>query len=161
MGERYVSNIFLYFFFFLGGGDFTHCTLNSRRAIPDTYQLGLYVLDIPNSRLLSGLNDSIFSTKVSPVDHLSPFHSYKHVQKLKRIFPNGIMVRKKNWFTDILTTELIWNKITTTKITINFHFLKPETCITAETRAASCTVLQSVVENILPLTFLSFKVIIK
>lgn len=94
MGERYVYNIFLYFFFFWGG-DFTHCTLNSRRAIPDTYQLGLYVLDIPNSRLLSGLNDSIFSTKVSPVDHLSPFHSYKHVQKLKRIFPNGIMVRKK------------------------------------------------------------------
>lgn len=148
MGERYVSNIFLYFlFYFFGGGDFTHCTLNSRRAIPDTYQLGLYVLDIPNSRLLSGLNDSIFSTKVSPVDHLSPFHSYKHVQKLKRIFPNGIMVRKKNWFTDILTTELIWNKIkiTTTKITINFHFLKPETCITAETRAASlyCTTVCS------------------
>lgn len=24
-----------------------------------------------------------FSTKVSPVDHLSPFHSYKHVQKIK------------------------------------------------------------------------------
>lgn len=93
MGERYVYNIFLFFLFFLGWGDFTHSTLNSRRAIPDTYQLGLYVLDIPNSRLLSGLNDSIFSTKVSPVDHLSPFHSYKHVQKLKRIFPNGIMVR--------------------------------------------------------------------
>lgn len=83
MGERYVYNIFLFFLFFLGWGDFTHCTLNSRRAIPDTYQLGLYVLDIPNSRLLSGLNDSIFSTKVSPVDHLSPFHSYKHVQKIK------------------------------------------------------------------------------
>lgn len=156
--------IFFFIFSFFGGVDFTHCTLNSRRAIPDTYQLGLYsVIRSWYSKLQAVIwfKWFFFSTKVSPVDHLSPFHSYKHVQKLKRIFPNGIMVRKKNWFTDILTTELIWNKITTTKITINFHFLKPETCITAETRAASCTVLQSVVENILPLTFLSFKVISK
>lgn len=152
---------FFIFSFFLGGGDFTHCTLNSRRAIPDTYQLGLYVLDIPNSRLLSGLNDSFFQLKYHQLTTFHRFTAINMFKKLKRIFPNGIMVRKKNWFTDILTTELIWNKITTTKITINFHFLKPETCITAETRAASCTVLQSVVENILPLTFLSFKVIIK
>lgn len=161
MGERYVYNIFLYFFFFFWGGGFHSLYIELPKSY--TRHLSTWFIRSWYSKLQAVIwfKWFFFSTKVSPVDHLSPFHSYKHVQKLKRIFPNGIMVRKKNWFTDILTTELIWNKITTTKITINFHFLKPETCITAETRAASCTVLQSVVENILPLTFLSFKVIIK
>lgn len=153
--------IFFFFFFFFGGGGFHSLYIELPKSY--TRHLSTWFIRSWYSKLQAVIwfKWFDFSTKVSPVDHLSPFHSYKHVQKLKRIFPNGIMVRKKNWFTDILTTELIWNKITTTKITINFHFLKPETCITAETRAASCTVLQSVVENILPLTFLSFKVIIK
>lgn len=85
----------IFSFIFFWGGGFHSLYIE----LPKSYTRHLSTWFIrswySNSRLLSGLNDSIFSTKVSPVDHLSPFHSYKHVQKLKRIFPNGIMVRKK------------------------------------------------------------------
>lgn len=99
MGERYVYNIFLYFFFF-GGGGFHSLYIELPKSY--TRHLSTWFIRSWYSKLQAVIwfKWFFFSTKVSPVDHLSPFHSYKHVQKLKRIFPNGIMVRKKNWFTD-------------------------------------------------------------
>lgn len=75
--------IFFFIFSFFGGGGFHSLYIELPKSY--TRHLSTWFIRSWYSKLQAVIwfKWFFFSTKVSPVDHLSPFHSYKHVQKIK------------------------------------------------------------------------------
>lgn len=75
--------IFFFIFSFFGWGGFYSLYIELPKSY--TRHLSTWFIRSWYSKLQAVIwfKWFFFSTKVSPVDHLSPFHSYKHVQKIK------------------------------------------------------------------------------